>query len=85
LLILQAVQLPPDEFQRRHNNTYKYILLGNSVFSRYLYGVPLRSKRGDEVARALEFIFEQDSYRKNHTDRGSEFINPHVKKGFIET
>jgi len=40
----------------------------------------LHSKRDDEVDRALESISEQDSHRKTKTDRGSEFVNPHVKK-----
>ena len=50
------------------------------LFSHYLYAVPLRSKRGDEVDTVLESIFEQDSYRKIQTDRGSEFVNPRVRK-----
>ena len=36
--------------------------------------------RGDDVVRALESIFEQDSYRKILKDRGSKFVNQHVKK-----
>ena len=44
------------------------------------YAVSLRSTRDGEVGRALESIFEQDSYRKIQTDQGSEFVNPHVKR-----
>jgi hypothetical protein len=36
--------------------------------------------RGDEVGKTLEGIFEQDHYRNNKKDRGSEFFNPFVKK-----
>ena len=64
LHILQADLLTLDAIQRRHNKPYKYILLAISVFSRYAYAVPLQSKRGNEVAKALESIFEQDSYKK---------------------
>ena len=78
--ILQADLLTLDAIQRRQNKPYKYILLAISVFSRYSYAVPLRSKRGNEVAKALEFIFEQDSYKKIQTDRRSEFFKPHVEK-----
>ena len=47
-----------DEIQRRHNSPYKYILLTISVFSHYAYAIQLHSKRGNEVAKALESIFE---------------------------
>ena len=67
-----------------HNNPYKYILLSISVTSRYAYCVPLRSKRGDEVTRALEYIFEKDSYRKIQTVQRSEFVNPYVKKVLLK-
>jgi len=78
--IMQADLLTLDELQRRHNTPYKYILLAISVFSRYAYAIPLRSKRGVEVAQAIESILEKDSYKKIQTDRGSEFVNPHVAK-----
>ena len=54
LQILRADLLDLDEIQRRHNAPFKYILLAISVFSRYAYVILLRSKRGDEVAKALE-------------------------------
>ena len=64
LHIMQMDLLTLDAVQRRHNTPYKYILVAISVFSRYAYTIPLRSKRGVEVARAIESILEQDSYRK---------------------
>jgi len=64
LHILQADLLTRDETQRHHSNPYKYILHAICVFSCYAYAIPLRSKRCDEVAKDLESIFEQDSYRK---------------------
>ena len=76
--MLQADLLTLDPIQKRHNKPQKYILLAISVFSRYAYSVPFQSKRGNEVAKAVESIFGQDSYKKIQTDRGSEFINPHV-------
>jgi hypothetical protein len=48
------------------------------------YVVPLCSKRGDEVARALESIFEQDSYGKIQTNRGSKFVNTQIKKVLLK-
>ena len=84
LHIMQTDLLTLDAVQRRHNAPYKYILVAISVFSRYAYAIPLRSKRGVEVARAIESILEQDSYRKIQSDRGSEFVNPHVQKVLLK-
>ena len=36
--------------------------------------------RGGEVVKTLKGVFEQDHYRNNKKDRGSEFFNPFVKK-----
>ena len=84
LHIMQMDLLTLDAVQRRHNTPYKYILVAISIFSRYAYAIPLRSKRGVEVARAIESILEQDSYRKIQSDRGSEFVNPHVQKVLLK-
>ena len=56
----------------------------NQFFSRDAYAIPLRSKRGDAVAKALESIFRENCYRKIQTDRRSEFVNPHVKKALLK-
>jgi hypothetical protein len=77
---MQADLLTLDEIQRRHNTPYKDNLLAISVFSRSAYAIPLRTKRGVEVAQAIESSLEQDSHKKFQTDRGSEFVNPHVEK-----
>ena len=63
---------------------HKSIFYLQSVFSCYIYTDPLRSKRGNDVARAPEPIFEQDSYRIIQIDQGCEFFNPHVKKVLLK-
>ena len=80
LQIMQADLMTLDEWQRQNNKPYKYILFAISIFSRYSYAILLKSKRGEEIAIALETILHRDSYKKIQTDRGSEFVNPHVKK-----
>jgi len=82
LQILQADLSTLDTIQRRYNSPYKYILLAISVFSHCAYASPLRSKKGDEIARAIESILGQDSYNKIQTEWDGEFVNPH-SKGFI--
>jgi hypothetical protein len=81
---MQADLLTLDEIQRRHNTPYKYILLAISVYSRYVYAIPLRIKRGAEVSQAIESSLKKDCYRKIQTDRGSEFFNPHVEKVLLK-
>ncbi|KAF6037760.1 hypothetical protein EB796_003932 [Bugula neritina] len=65
------------------NNGFKYILLSIDTFSRKAYGVPLKTKSGLEVSRAMREIIENEN---NNTppemilsDRGKEFFNPQFK------
>lgn len=65
----------------RINKGYKYILTCIDVFSRFGRAVPLKTKKGEGVAKALTSIFKGDnipSYMQ--TDLGKEFYNSHVKK-----
>ena len=64
LHILQTDLLTLGEIQRHYNSSYQYILIAISVFIGYAYAVTLRSKRGDDAARALESIFGEYFYRK---------------------
>ena len=81
--ILHTYHLTLNEVHRLRNSPYKYNLLAICIFSRYAYTVPLRSKRGDLVYKALESIFEHNILRKIQTDRG-ELVNPHVKKVLLK-
>lgn len=42
--------------------------------------MPLKSKRGEEVARALEPILKKQAVNSFQSDFGKELWNPHVKK-----
>lgn len=50
------------------------------VLSRYLYVFPVKSKSGEEIARALDSLFLKVNppVRYLQTDRGKEFYNRHV-------
>ena len=67
-------------------NTYKYILTGIDVPSRYKVARPLRTKKSSEVAFLLEAIYKKDGvfkYPKSfQCDNGSEFKNEVTK--FLE-
>ena len=60
-------------------NTYKYILTGIDVATRYKVARPLRTKRSSEVAFVLEAIYKKGGvfkYPKTfQCDNGSEFKN----------
>ena len=64
------------------NSGFRYILCVIDIFSRYAYGVPLKTKTGPEVAKAFEYIFETSGNKPKYlqTDQGLEFYNVHVKK-----
>ena len=64
-------------------NTYKYILTGVDVGSRYKVARPLRTMKASEVAFVLEAIYKKGDvfiYPKVfHCDNGSEFKNEVTK------
>ena len=60
-------------------NTYKYILTGTDVASRYKVAKPLRTKKPSEVAFVLEAIYKKGGVLKYpktfQIDNASEFKN----------
>ena len=72
--------MPHKLFER---NTYKYILTGIDVASRYKVARPLRTKKSSEVAFVLEGIYKKGSVFKYpkafQCDNGSEFKNEVTK------
>ena len=66
--------MPHNLFER---NTYKYILTGIDVPSRYMVTKPLRTKKSSEVAFVLEAIYKKGDVFKYpkvfQRDNGSEF------------
>ena len=76
-----------DTFYTPHNlfegNTYKYILIGIDVASRYKVARPLRTKKSSEVAFVLLAIYKKGGVFKYpkvfQCDNGSEFKNEVTK------
>ena len=72
--------LPHNIFE---GNTYKYILAGIDVASRYKVARPLKIKKSSEVAFALEAIYKKGGAFKYpkafQCDNGSEFKNEVTK------
>ncbi|KMQ91127.1 hypothetical protein RF55_9047 [Lasius niger] len=64
----------------RNNKGHNYILIVIEMLSKYAWAVPLNSKSGNEVTRALPKIMRDDARcpRNLQTDRGKEFYNAEV-------
>lgn len=64
----------------KFNKGYEYLLTIINCFSQVAYALPIKNKKGSEVANALEQIISK--HRMNHlqTDQGLEFYNTHVQK-----
>ena len=76
--VWQADLVDKQEF-KRYNKGYAYILTMVDVLSKYAHAVPLKTKRGAEVASAFYSIFRQKSPSNLQTDQGKEFLNTDVQ------
>ena len=66
-----------------YNDGYSYVLLVIDILSRYVWTVPLKSKRGEEVVKAFQSIIGQPrELTKVRTDKGTEFTNHKVQSYF---
>jgi Integrase core domain len=66
----------------KYNKNFKFILVVIDCFSKFVWCRPIKSKSGDDVARAFEDILKSQS-RKPHnlqTDQGREYFNVHFQK-----
>lgn len=66
------------------NRGYKYLLTCIDIFSKYAFAIPLKTKKGEECAKAFESILKSYKYSrfvKNlQVDRGGEFYCLSFKK-----
>ena len=68
----------------KFNGGIKYLLTVIDAFSKYGWIVPLKSKTGEEVARAFNKIFKERKPEKLWVDKGKEFYNKNVKALGVE-
>ena len=64
----------------RFNSGYKYILTLIDVFSRKAWAIPVKSKLGKDIKKALQTVFSQNKPQILQTDKGREFINDTVQE-----
>lgn len=62
------------------NKNMRYLLTAIDIFNRKAFAVPLKTKQGVEVVKALKQIFlNYPKVKFIQTDEGKEFLNQHVK------
>lgn len=59
----------------RQNKGYKYILFVIDCFTKYSWAVPLKSKRGADIVKAIEPILAKRNIVHVQSDLGKEFYN----------
>jgi hypothetical protein len=65
----------------KENDGYAYFLLVIDIFSRFVWTVATKTRKGTEMETALNSVFEQGKIPlKLRTDKGTEFCNRDVKK-----
>lgn len=64
---------------KEYNDGYTFILTTIDVFSKYAWAIPIKSKKGEDVASALQQIFDDRKCRVLQTDKGKEFLNSRVQ------
>ena len=80
--IVEMNTMPNDQSKNQGNKDYRYILTVIDVLSKYAWAIPLKSKRGIEMADSFELIFKDREPNKIQFDEGREFYNKHVKNLF---
>ena len=63
----------------RINEGMKYVLMVIDCFSKFGYGIPLRTKTGSEVTEAFKSLFKKETPRFLWVDNGTEFYNSELK------
>ena len=63
----------------KYNKGVNYLLVVIDLFSKYAWLTPLKNKKGESVANALQDIFKTRKPKKMWVDDGKEFWNKNVR------
>ena len=66
----------------KFNKRFKFLLSVIDIFSKYVWVVPLKDKKGISIVSAFQKILKESNRRPNKiwVDKGSEFYNNSFKK-----
>ena len=70
----------------KYNKGIRYLLCAIDLFSKYVFAVYLKDKKGTTFVNAFQSILQNSKRKPNKTwvDQGSEFHNTHFKKWLKE-
>ena len=68
----------------RFNKGFRFFLCVIDIFSKYAWVVSLKDKKGNSIVNAFQKILKESDRKPNkiRVNKGSEFYNNSVKKGF---
>ena len=66
----------------KYNKGIRYLLCAIDLFSKYVFVVPLKDKKGTTIVNAFQSILNNSIRKPNKiwVDQGNEFYNTHFKK-----
>jgi hypothetical protein len=72
------------DFQKlsRYNRGYRYVLVTLDVLSKFVFYIPVKNKKAEEMQRAFNVIFKQAKPKLLQTDRGGEFTSKSMQDYF---
>ena len=77
-----AADLADMQLLSRYNKGIRFLLCVIDIFSKYVWVVPLKDKKGISIVKAFQIILKQSNRKPNKiwVDKGSEFYNASFKK-----
>ena len=66
----------------KKNEGIKYLLCAIDLYSKYVFVIPLKDKKGISIVNAFDKTIKQSNRKPNQiwVDQGSEFYNNNFKK-----
>ena len=77
-----GVDLAVMQLVSKFNKGFRFLLCVIDLFSKYVWVVPLKDKKGASIVNAFQSILKKSNRKPNKiwVDQGSEFYNNHCKK-----
>ena len=69
---------------KKYNKNYRFILVAINCYSRFAWGIPLKSKKADHVLNGLKKILLPYPPKFLQSDKGKEFYNFKVKNFLLK-
>ena len=81
-----GVNLADMQLLSKYNKGTRFLLCVIDIFSKYVWVVPLKDKKGISIVKAFQIILKQSNKKPNKTwvDKGSEFYNAYFKKWLLD-